>query len=128
MKLIKIIVWAIFGNDEEYPPPLWYAARFKPSTRQAWINACWLIRNPIHNLTWHLIGVYGKEWERVGIDPLHSYARAGGWQWCVIKYKWWRLPYLSYINRRFRVNAGWSDAGNLTFISIRRTRPEVITW
>jgi hypothetical protein len=125
--MIKRRLWKIFGNDEDWPPEQWYYDRH--SGKPDWVvKGMWLLRNPLHNLTWHVIGVHGKVWSRVGIDPSHSYARAGGWQWCVIKYKYWRLPYISYINRRFRFRIGWGDAGNFTPLSIRRTRKDIITW
>jgi hypothetical protein len=116
------LLWRIFGNDED-PKPL-------PFVLDKWpVKFYWFVmRNPLHNFTWHMIGVNGKDWERIGIDPLHSYARAGGWQWCVIKYKWLKLPYFSYINRWFRFRWGWGDAGNFTFGSFRGTKPEHITW
>lgn len=53
------LVWAFFGNDEDGP----YGAgtNFNPDGKKSWrIAVKWWFRNPFHNFTHHVIGIYGK--------------------------------------------------------------------
>ena len=50
--LIPQVRWALFGNDEDtiYGPP-WFNA----GKRTVWVAVKWWVRNPFHNLCFHVI-------------------------------------------------------------------------
>lgn len=109
------IVWALFGNDDdgiyggtEYPQTPWQAVK-------------WWVKNPAHNLMFYILGVVGKPFVRVGRFPKDNFSPVGGWNWCVIKYKWARLPFISYIGKcKFYI--GWRERGNFG-IKLTRNKP-----
>jgi hypothetical protein len=101
-------LWSIFGNNDDWPPPNWYRPQ-EPIWKR---KAMWLLRNPCHNLTFYVLGVTGKPFERVGRYPRNVFSPGGGWNWAVIRYKWLRLPFISYIGK-VKFYMGWRERGNL---------------
>lgn len=67
---MKAILWAIFGNDEDGP----YG--FYPRTKLGAVR--WWLRNPFHNLFWHVINYPGGPFFKWGKRPgLNGYI---GWR------------------------------------------------
>ena len=116
MGMLKKILWAIFGNDDDPNPPADYQLGWPQWRRRLYWFA---FRNPLHNLTFYVLGVAGKPFERVVIYPPRTLSnlvfRPEGWYIAVVKYKWLRLPFVSYqgagLIKKFYV--GWRERGNL---------------
>ncbi|MEO5802684.1 MAG: hypothetical protein ABIR24_04075 [Verrucomicrobiota bacterium] len=95
-----------FGNIDDPVPPEWY----RPNKRMR--NVLWNFRNPFHNLFFYVIGIADKEFEIVGRFPGKISNPNGGWNWTVCKYKWLRLPFVSYKRGDFNFYLGWRNRGN----------------
>ncbi|KAF0178267.1 MAG: hypothetical protein FD161_2014 [Limisphaerales bacterium] len=94
------------GNADDPVPPDWY----RPGSRCR--NALWQLRNPLHNFTFHVIGIADKCFTRTGKFPDAVFAPDGGWNWAVARYGWLRLPFVSYNGERWRFYLGWRERGN----------------
>lgn len=115
---MKSILWAIFGNDEDsVDGPEW----FLPGRGKWERRIRWWLRNPFHNLFWHVIGIEGKPFKRYGRHPRHVWNPHGGWNWAVIHYRWLRLPFVSWRGKRIEFYMGWRERGALGF-AIRPAR------
>jgi hypothetical protein len=95
-----------FGNVDDPVPPEWYRPG---SPNRGWL---WQLRNPLHNFTFHVIGIADKPFTRDGRFPKDVFARDGGWNWAIAKHKWLRLPFISYNGERWRFYLGWRERGN----------------
>jgi hypothetical protein len=95
-----------FGNIDDPVPPDWY----RPKSKMR--NYLWNCRNPFHNLFFYVIGIADKEFEIVGRFPGKISNPNGGWNWTVCKYKWLRLPMISYKRGNFNFYLGWRNRGN----------------
>lgn len=105
------VLWSIFGNSDDWPPPNWYLPDKPMWRRKVW----WLIRNPLHNFSFYFIGLADKDFTSYGKDTKNVFLPGGGWNWAVRKYKWLRLPFISYCNRRGFIKKfyiGWRQMGN----------------
>ncbi|MEW6302072.1 MAG: hypothetical protein AB1705_01280 [Verrucomicrobiota bacterium] len=98
-----------FGNADEPEPPDWYRPE-DPNRRRKWY---W--RNPLHNFTFYVIGIADKPFKRSGSHPEHVFNPKAGWTWAVCRYKWWRLPFLSYTRGHCSFYVGWRERGNFGF-------------
>jgi hypothetical protein len=87
-------------------PPDWY----RPDDRRR--RGKWYCRNSLHNFTFYVIGVADKKFDRVGRHSLEVFNPNDGWNWAACKYKWLRLPFISYKKRDFRFYMGWRERGN----------------
>ncbi len=94
------------GNVDDPVPPDWYRPDSK--FRSQW----WQLRNPFHNFTFYVIGVADKRFTRVGKYPDKVFSPEGGWNWAIVRYKWVRLPFVSYQRGRFEMYLGWRERGN----------------
>lgn len=74
------LLWAVWGNDEDPLPP----SSFLPGIGQRWRILRWYFRNMGHNLTWHVLGVAGQQYERVGRYHDQVWNPDGGWNWAMI--------------------------------------------
>lgn len=95
-----------FGNIDDPVPADWY----RPENRMR--TFLWHCRNPFHNLFFYVIGIADKEFEIAGKFPGRISNPDGGWNWTVCKYKWLRLPLVSYQRGRFNFYLGWRNRGN----------------
>lgn len=95
-----------FGNADDPEPPEWYKPD-DPSRRRKW-----LMRNPLHNFTFYVIGVADKPFERVGRHPKDVFNPEGGWNLATSRHRCWRLPFISYTRGRFATYWGWRERGN----------------
>jgi len=95
-----------FGNADDPEPPEWYQPD-DPSRRRKW-----LLRNPLHNFTFYVIGVADKPFERVGRHPKDVFNPEGGWNLATCRHRCWRLPFISYTRGRFATYWGWRERGN----------------
>lgn len=98
-------VWWL-GNADDPVPPDWY----RPGSRCR--GVLWQLRNPLHNFTFHVIGIADKCFTRTGKFPDAVFAPDGGWNWAVARYGWLRLPFVSYNGERWRFYLGWRERGN----------------
>jgi len=56
--LLCRVFWALFGNDED---SVIGDVRWNPERKDSWwVRIQWWVRNPFHNLTHHVIGIYKK--------------------------------------------------------------------
>jgi len=95
-----------FGNVDRPTPPDWYRPDDPGRQRR------WYWRNSLHNFTHYVIGIYDKPFVRVGRYPDRVMAPNGGWNWAVCKYKFLRLPFISYQKGGFKFYCGWRERGN----------------
>ena len=95
-----------FGNVDSPTPPDWYRPEDPCRTNR------WYWRNSLHNFTHYVIGMRDKPFVRVGRIPDKIFAPEGGWNWAVCKYKFVRLPFVSYQRGGFKFYCGWRERGN----------------
>jgi len=95
-----------FKNSDEPVPPAWY----KPHDKRR--NTKWRLRNPLHNFDNYVIGIADKKFVRSGRYPERNSSPRSGWDFAVAKYKWLRLPFVSYERSRFHFYLGWRERGN----------------
>ena len=96
--------WWLKNADDPVPPD-W----FKPNAKGR--KAKWHARNPLHNFNAYVIGIADKRFVRSGKYPERMSNPDGGWNFAVAKYKWWRLPYVSYDRGKFHFYVGWRVNG-----------------
>jgi len=60
----------------------------------------------------YVVGVADKKFRRVGKYPDRVFNPHAGWNWTVCKYKWLRLPFISYHQRAFSFYLGWRERGD----------------
>lgn len=106
-----------FGNLDDPEPPAWYARDDAARGRK------WYRRNGLHNFTFYVIGIADREFEQTGRFPGTVFHPHGGWNWTVCRYRWLRLPFISYKSPRVVFYVGWRERGNfgvkLNFLSGR---------
>jgi hypothetical protein len=95
-----------FGNADDPMPPDEYRPHDHNRVHK------WYLRNPTHNLDFYVIGIADKTFRRAGRCPREVYNPRQGWNWAVSKYKWVRLPFLSYRREPFKFYFGWRERGN----------------
>jgi len=96
-----------FMNDTEKFPPDWYFPELSLWQRKVW----WLLRNPLTNFTWYVIGIGDKPFTSYGLQPEHVFNQNGGWNWAFRCYKWLRLPFISYKGKYIEWYFGWRERG-----------------
>ena len=107
---MKWFISNFFGNKDDgiygppgYLPPKWLIA------------VCWWFRNPAHNFTFYVIGLAAiptTEYTRTGRFPYTNFNPYEGWNWTVIRYKSWWLPFISYQDDHLgQFYIGWRDRG-----------------
>jgi len=95
-----------FKNVDEPSPPKWYLPHGKARKLK------WRFRNSFHNFNNYVIGIADKRFSRSGRYPEATTNPRGGWNFAVSKYKWLRLPFISYRRGKFQTYLGWRDHGN----------------
>lgn len=109
-------VWWLQNRDEPHPP-----AWFEPGGKHREFK--WWLRNPIHNLSFYVIGVVDKTTVRSGRFPLKA-SVYGHWNVAVSRRRILYLPYVSYSNRHgFNFYFGWRPHGNFG-IKLNHEKPE----
>lgn len=106
-------IWALFGNDEDGI----YGAgtNWNPDGEKTVGRAIrWWFRNPAHNLTHHVIGIYGEPFESIVL-----YENVPGWSKSIRALKGKRYPYWNYQGRGFQFYYGWRKSGAFG-IALRR--------
>jgi hypothetical protein len=94
------------GNlDDPVPPP-----EYRPNDKHR--AGKWRWRNPGHNFDFYVIGIADKTFRRAGRYPDRVFSPRNGWNWAVCKYKWARLPFISYHRNSFKFYFGWRERGN----------------
>ena len=106
---LKINPYWWFMNDDVPTAPGW----FFPKRGRVYRKLKWLLRNPLHNFTWYVIGLSGLEYGVRGKFP-HLVFRKG-WNFSVIEYGLIQLPFVSYLGR-VKFYIGWRpDSGAFGF-------------
>jgi hypothetical protein len=100
----KPIFW--LGNVDDPLPPADYRPHDEHRVGE------WYLRNPTHNFTFYVIGVADKKFRRSGAYPDKVFNPHGGWNFAVCKYRWARLPFVSYQKSKFKFYLGWRERGN----------------
>jgi hypothetical protein len=95
-----------FKNADAPAPPDW----FKPDEKRRSLK--WFLRNPLHNFSFYVIGISDKQHVRSGRYPKRIGNPNGGWNVAVAKYKWVRLPFVSYSRHGIDFYLGWRTGGN----------------
>lgn len=125
---INPIWW--FKNVKWPEPPDWYIEEHAEAGRgKKWATFVWYIRNPFQNFVHYVIGishhVTKPGYEVVGRDPNNLFSPVYNINWWVVKYKWMRLPGISFWCRlgkknenireqlNFHFQIGWKKNGNL---------------
>jgi hypothetical protein len=102
------ILWALFGNDED---SVIGDASFNPERRDTWlIRLRWWLRNPAHNLCFHVINV-PTPFTSAGLYPTDVFAPHG---WNMVVHtgaNGKQYPFISYIGR-VKCYMGWRERGN----------------
>lgn len=102
-----------------FAPRLVYALLPRSYEWRWWRAVAWWFRNPLHNLTWYVLGVADKE--RVVRGPwAPSFHRpGGGWLWCFTDVPVLGLtiplPFVSYVSATRKAYAGWRPSGSFGF-------------
>ncbi len=98
-----------FDNYDRPMPP----HDFWPESRHRRLR--WLWRNPFHNFDFYIIGIADKTFVRAGKYPDLVFSPQEGWNWAVCKYKFLRLPFVSYYRGSFNFYIGWRNRGQFGF-------------
>lgn len=99
------ILWALFGNDED--GIYGCGTKWNPQCEKTWRRAVgWWFRNPFHNLTHHVIGIYGKPFESHIV-----YENNPGWSKSTRVLNNKQYPYWNYRGSSFQFYFGWRSSG-----------------
>jgi hypothetical protein len=109
---MKRVIWALFGNDEDgiYGTPGW-------STLTGWrLAVAWWLRNPCHNLCFHVVGVcdFHPGWSGRfdGVFPSDDASSEGAhWNWGFCTVGQDKYPFLAYEGLWGRGYIGWRKGG-----------------
>ncbi len=123
MKVISWLVWALFGNDLDGVDAQSAQSRdWKPHLTGWRRRVAWWLRNPFHNLLWHVLGVVDRQtqqlgdgWRLHGRYPLHNLPPVGArFNWRVMA-KDGRppLPFFALRLGKVELYLGWRERGNL---------------
>lgn len=97
-------IWALFGNDEDG----YYGSgtSWNPDGEETILRAIkWWIRNPAHNFTHHVIGIYGKDFTSEEV-----YSKVPGWTKMQRHLDGKTYPYWKYYNK-WTFYFGWRQSG-----------------
>lgn len=110
-------VWWFKNVDDPQPP-----GDYLPHDHNRHLK--WRFRNSFHNFTFYVIGVADKKTQRTGKYPQDVMNPRGGWNFAITKYKFLRLPFVSYRHGGFEFYLGWREHGNFgTKLNIRSKKP-----
>jgi len=103
-------VWWFKNSDQPEPPE-----SYKPNDKRRALK--WALRNPLHNFTFYVIGVADRAVVRSGLYPEDNFDPNGGWNVASTRYKWLRLPFVSWCRgpKGFHFYCGWRSSGNFGF-------------
>lgn len=99
------IIWALFGNDED---GIYGAGTNWNPTGERTIGRAigWWFRNPAHNLTHHVLGIFGKPFKTVTI-----FEKNPGLSKSVRVLDGRRYPYWNYRGCGWQAYLGWRASG-----------------
>ncbi len=105
MIIFSKIGWALFGNDEDGIYGV--GTKWNPNGEQTVQRAIgWWFRNPFHNLTHHVIGIFGEPFISEVIDENNP-----GWSKSVRILANRKYPYWNYRGKGFQFYLGWRSSG-----------------
>lgn len=109
------VIWALFGNDED---GIYGSTRWNPEGKKTvWTAIRWWFRNPFHNFTHHVIGIYGKPFISVELISKGSPGRGFSKTARVLGSR--SYPYWHYSGNGWQAYLGWRSSGAFG-ISLRR--------
>lgn len=109
--IINWVTWAFFGNELDGPLG---DNRWNPERKDDIMTRVkWWIRNPMHNLTWHVIGFAHKPSTRYDINETDQ----KGWNhaWSILDETGKKYNFYLYIGKTWTFYAGWRGRGNFGF-------------
>ena len=114
------ILWVLFGNDEDTVfGPSW----FMPHAPLWKKRIFWWIRNPFHNLFFHVWGIYGKPTTVTGDFPDSMFNPNGGFNRTVLTtVDGKRYPYISYRGTSVEWYIGWRPTSGAFGMALRKAR------
>lgn len=133
---MKKIIWALFGNDldgvdADSPQAIGWRPDLPVGSWKR--RVLWWLRNPFHNLLWHVLGVVDPQtqlrktgWIRLSKtgNPESNWGFNGDLHFCWIRHwdwHWGGLPFVSYVGKGWEGYIGWRERGNFG-AALRRSR------
>lgn len=116
---MRWLLWALFGNDED---GLIGDARWNPERKDTlWVRVQWWFRNPFHNLTHHVWGIYGKPFTSRKVYVRGSLTKS------VRELDGKSYPYWNFNNGAWEWYIGWRSSGAVGVALRRRggSRPRI---
>jgi hypothetical protein len=113
-----LIAWALFGNADDGAAPADYLPG-KPAWRR---RLAWWCRNPLHNLTFYVIGCVDRDSLSLGREPDKVFLDAAGWNWAWTFAGWLPRPFVSYRGTTWRGYIGWRPPGGAFGLKWQRNR------
>ncbi len=123
MHWLTWLTWALFGNDlDGVDASSPQAAQWRPTLTGWRRRVLWWLRNPFHNLLWHVLGVVDQQTQQLGAGWVRHALTGGNPQsnWdgglhvCVLrKPRRVPLPFVSFRAGQFEGYLGWRERGNL---------------
>lgn len=114
---INWLVWALFGNEQD---GIYGDSNWNPEGKtDAWTAVKWWFRNPLHNLTWHVIGFVQESTTRYDMRDIDG----PGWNLAYSvrdAYPKRKYRFARYIGDGWEFYAGWRARGNFG-LKLRRT-------
>jgi hypothetical protein len=92
-----------FGNYEDPTPP----DKFQSNRPELIRKILWLVRNPLHNFTFHWIGFHGK------VDNVVGDWKSKGLNLIAVCSPWFAYPLISYNGKYLEGYIGWRPNGAL---------------
>jgi len=132
------LAWALFGNDLDGvdangPQSIGWRPDLPVGGWKR--RVLWWLRNPFHNLFWHVLGLVDPktqalkaDWYRVcltGGDPRTNWSAHPGWHVCYLTTNQAFTiprPFVSYWSLRFEFYVGFRERGNFG-AALRLMRP-----
>lgn len=102
------LLWALFGNAKD---GVVGDANWNPERVDTWkVRVLWWLRNPMHNLTWHVLGVAHED--TVRYDERRDDGPGMNRAYSVVPKYGMQLPYWRYIGDGWEGYFGWRARGN----------------
>lgn len=103
------LIWALFGNEDDGTIG---DRNWNPEQKDTiWIRIKWWLRNPLHNLTFYVLGCAGVESTRYSTANAGVFKGDGGWMFAYSKTKYMIYPFVSYLGH-IKFYIGWRERGN----------------
>ncbi len=103
-------IWWLLNDGEPWPPD------WQLPGKPYWLRVIsWYLRNPLENFSNYIIGVSDRNYTAIGTPPIMVTAwndvGKTGWKYSVIHLGALRLPFVSYVGKRWMFYLGWQVGG-----------------